>query len=127
MSVTERDTVEIDLELGRVGVAPHRNRADVLLAAQRLGGGDRRGLDRLHRGHTPVDHRPQLLGVLAVGDRGRVRPAGNPNTSRDRLRDRLPCAREHLCSLCLQLGRGVARLRGHQFVPDAGEPDRSRG
>ena len=54
--------------------------------------------------HAAVDHRPQLLGVVAVGDRGRVGAARDLHAGRDRLPEHGARPREHLGRLRLQLG-----------------------
>src|ERR1700722_15680225 len=50
----------------QITIASHRYGANVLRAAERLGGRDCSRLNRLHGRHAPGDHRDKLLRIIAV-------------------------------------------------------------
>ena len=75
----------VALDGDQVGELARRDRAELLGAAERGGGADGRGADRVQRGHAVLDHVGELACVVAVRVDAGVGAEADPHARLDRL------------------------------------------
>src|ERR671912_193220 len=109
-----------------VAEAADRNRSDIV-ATQCVGGVAGRGLDRLQRGHSVLDHRPELPSDLAVRHHARVASEHHADTGSMSLPEIVPLDLPDLSVLAQILLQHTVllalRLRVVRVVDVHREPD----